>query len=130
MTTNEFSKGDVLELLITMFILPTIDVWTGILIIEEVLTSEDPYIRQELSPVAYAMIAIGFLVLPFVMMIQHYLRTEKSWKEQFATILLLFLQVWPQYRAARLLWFAFVRVDNDKYREEKFLLESLSHVGK
>ena len=38
MTTNVFSKGDVLELLMTKFILPTVDVCTDILTIEEILT--------------------------------------------------------------------------------------------
>ena len=130
MTTNVFSKGDVLELLMTKFILPTVDVCTDILTIEEILTL-DPhfYNYQNLIQVGYVM--IGFLVLSFLMMIPHYLRAEKSWKQRLATILLLFLQIWPQYRAARLLWFAFIQVDIDKCLREKLVLDrDLSHVGK
>ena len=129
-STNVFSKGDVLELLMTKFILPTVDVCTDILTIEEILTL-DPhfYNYQNLIQVGYVM--IGFLVLSFLMMIPHYLRAEKSWKQRLATILLLFLQIWPQYRAARLLWFAFIRVDIDKCLREKLVLDrDLSHVGK
>ena len=128
-STNVFSKGDVLELLMTKFILPTVDVCTDILTIEEILTYEKSYLRQEFFPVACTM--IGFLVLSFLMMIPHYLRLEKSWKQRLATILLLFLQIWPQYRAARLLWFAFIQVDIDKCLREKLVLDrDLSHVGK
>merc|ERR1711894_525018 len=62
-------------------------------------------------------------------MIPHYLQLEKSWKQRLATILLLCLQIWPQYRAARLLWFAFIRVDIDKCLREKLVLDrDLSHV--
>ena len=102
---------------------------TDILTIEEILTYEDYSVRQELFPVACTM--IGFLVLSFLMMIPHYLRAEKSCKQRLATILLLFLQIWPQYRAARLLWFAFIQVDIDKCLREKLVLDrDLSHVGK
>ena len=130
MTTNVFSKGDVLELLMTKFILPTVDVCTDILTIEEILSIEPKYAYQHmLHQVAY--VIIGFLVLSFLMMIPHYLRAEKSWKQRLATILLLFLQIWPQYRAARLLWFAFIQVDIDKCLREKLVLDrDLSHVGK
>ena len=129
-STNVFSKGDVLELLMTKFILPTVDVCTDILTIEEILTL-DPhfYNYQNLIQVGYVM--IGFLVLSFLMMIPHYLRAEKSWKQRLATILLLCLQIWPQSRAARLLWFAFIQVDIDKCLREKLVLDrDLSHVGK
>ena len=130
MTTNVFSKGDVLELLMTKFVLPTVDVCTDILTIEEILSIEPKYASQHmLHQVAYVM--IGFLVLSFLMMIPHYLRAEKTWKQRLATILLLFLQIWPQYRAARLLWFAFIQVDIDKCLREKLVLDrDLSHVGK
>ena len=132
MTTNVFSKGDVLELLMTKFILPTVDVCTDILTIEEILSIEPKFASQHmLHQVAYVM--IGFLVLSFLMMIPHYLRLEKSWnwKQRLATILLLFLQIWPQYRAVRLLWFAFIQVDIDKCLREKLVLDrDLSHVGK
>ena len=130
MTTNVFSKGDVLELLMTKFVLPTVDVCTDILTIEEILSIEPKFASQHmLHQVAYVM--IGFLVLSFLMMIPHYLRAEKSWKQRLATILLLFLQIWPQYRAARLLWFAFIQVDIDKCLREKLVLDrDLSHVGK
>ena len=130
MTTNVFSKGDVLELLMTKFILPTVDVCTDILTIEEILSIEPQYDYQHrLHQVAYVM--IGFLVLSFLLMIPHYLRAEKSCKQRLATILLLFLQIWPQYRAARLLWFAFIQVDIDKCLREKLVLDrDLSHVGK
>ena len=131
MTTNVFSKGDVLELLMTKFILPTVDVCTDILTIEEILTLDPLRVHnyQNLMQVGYVM--IGFLVLSFLMMIPHYLRAEKSWKQRLATILLLFLQIWPQYRAARLLWFAYIQVDIDKCLREKLVLDrDLSHVGK
>ena len=131
MTTNVFSKGDVLELLMTKFILPTVDVCTDILTIEEILTFDPSRVDgyQNLIQVGYVM--IGFLVLSFLMMIPHYLRAEKSWKQRLATILLLFLQIWPQYRAARLLWFAFIQVDIVKCLREKLVLDrDLSHVGK
>ena len=129
-STNVFSKGDVLELLMTKFILPTVDVCTDILTIEEILSIEPKFASQHmLHQVAYVM--IGFLVLSFLMMIPHYLRAEKSWKQRLATILLLCLQIWPQYRAARLLWFAFIQVDIDKCLREKLVLDrDLSHVGK
>ena len=132
MTTNVFSKGDVLEIVATKFILPTFDVYSDISLIETILSTE-----QELEPKRQRLlhhtvfIMIGFLVLSFLMMIPHYLRAEKSWKQRLATILLLFLQIWPQYRAARLLWFAFVRIDIEKCLREKLILErDLSHVGK
>ena len=84
---------------------------------------------QILIQMAYVM--IGFLILSFLMMIPHFLQAEKSWKQRLATFLLLFLQIWPQYRAARILWFAFVRVDIDKCLREKLMLErDLSNVGK
>ena len=130
-STNVFSKGDVLELVMTKFILPTVDVCTDILTIEEILTLDPLRVHnyQNLMQVGYVM--IGFLVLSFLMMIPHYLRAEKSWKQRLATILLLFLQIWPQYRAARLLWFAFIQVDIDKCLREKLVLDrDLSHVGK
>ena len=133
MTTNVFSKGDVLEIVATKFILPTVDVYLDISLIVDILATELEDERQRLLH-QVAFIMIGFLVLSFLMMIPHYLRAEKSWNswnQRLATILLLFLQIWPQYRAARLLWFAFVRVDIEKCLREKLVLErDISHVGK
>ena len=136
MTTNVFSKGDVLEIVATKFILPTVDVYLDISLIVDILATEleDKRQRQQMLLHQVAFIMIGFLVLSFLMMIPHYLRAEKSWNpwnQRLATILLLFLQIWPQYRAARLLWFAFVRVDIEKCLREKLVLErDISHVGK
>ena len=137
MTTNVFSKGDVLEIATTKLILPTVDVCSDILAIGEILSVEEILSmdleskRKQMLLRQTAFIMIGFLVLSFLMMIPHYLRAEKYWKQRLATILLLFLQIWPQYRAARLLWFAFIQVDIDKCLREKLVLDrDLSHVGK
>ena len=132
MTTNVFSKGDVFEIVATKFILPTVDVYLDISLILDILSTELEVERQRKQMLLHqvAFIMIGFLVLSFLMIIPHYLRAEKSWNQRLATILLLFLQIWPQYRAARLLWFAFVRVDIEKCLREKLVLErDISHVG-
>ena len=131
-STNVFSKGDVFEIVATKFILPTVDVYLDISLILDILSTELEVERQRQQMLLHqvAFIMVGFLVLSFLMMIPHYLRAEKYWKQRLATILLLFLQIWPQYRAARLLWFAFVRVDIEKCLREKLVLErDISHVG-
>lgn len=131
MTTKVLSKGNVLEIIMIKFILPTIDVCTDILTIEEILTLDPAEVNNYQILIQMAYVMIGFLILSFLMMIPHFLQAEKSWKQRLATFLLLFLQIWPQYRAARILWFAFVRVDIDKCLREKLMLErDLSNVGK
>lgn len=131
MTTKVLSKGNVLEIIMIKFILPTIDVCTDILTIEEIMTLDPAEVNNYQILIQMAYVMIGFLILSFLMMIPHFLQAEKSWKQRLATFLLLFLQIWPQYRAARILWFAFVRVDIDKCLREKLMLErDLSNVGK
>ena len=60
------------------------------------------------------------VVLSFVLLIPHWLKTEKTSERRWKTLPLLLLQIWPQYRVLKLLILLFKdREEQKKYHEKK-----------
>ena len=71
------------------------------------------------------------LILSTLFILPHWLNCEKTLKRRIITFPLLLLQLYPQYRSMRILWWAFVRKNVTKALKEKHHHESsLSNVGK
>ena len=102
-----------LEVLLLCFFgmaLPTADVYSdGALIVQ--LSESHPRFATVLSiPV----------LLSFILLIPHWLKVEKTSERRLKTLILLLLQVWPQYRVLKLLIVLFQdREDQKKYHEKK-----------
>ena len=71
------------------------------------------------------------LILSTLFILPHWLKCERTLKRRIITFPLLLLQLYPQYRSMRILWWAFVRKNATKALNEKHHHESsLSNVGK
>ena len=80
---------------------------------------EDGYFYSNRHPKFATILSIPVL-LSFVLLIPHWLKTEKTSKRRWMTLPLLLLQVWPQYRILKLLILLFKdREDQQKYHEKK-----------
>ena len=122
------SKGDTAMILLTKIILPTSDIVTDILAIYQVfLLDQGRY--AELFIIGYLM--IFFLLLSFLLTIPHFVRNEKSTKDKLIALPWLMLLSWPQYRAIRLLWLAFVDGNVEQFLAEKMIFEQdVGNIGK
>ena len=127
------SKGDVAVILLFKILLPTVDILTDILTIIAVLTFVDPTMRADRLSTLYIFgyLMLFFFLLSFILTIPAYWRTESSKTQKLKALPFLLLFSWPQYRAMRLLWWAFGDANAEKLIFEKNLLdEELSHIGK
>ena len=130
-------KGDVLLIVATKIILPTMDIITDIIAIHTVLTFIDPEYEpgyehvDKLYSYFYLIgyLMIFFFILSFLTTIPAYWRVEKSKTQKLIALPFLLLCSWPQYRGLRLLWWAYVG-NTDKLSYENILFEQdLSHIG-
>ena len=125
------SKDEAAMILMAKIILPTVDVVTDFLTVENVFSMANDYswLAPTLYGVGYAM--IFFIVLSYLMMLPQYLRVEKTWKQKLKALPFLLTSTWPQYRGSRLLWWNYVDENDEKCRAEKLDFEQeISHIGK
>ena len=133
------SKDEAAMILMAKIILPTVDVVTDFLTVENVFSmanenSNSQYsYKKELVPtlygIGYAM--IFFIVLSYLMILPQYLRVEMTWKQKLKALPFLLTSTWPQYRGCRLLWWNYVDENDEKCRAEKLDFEQeISHIGK
>ena len=122
------SKGDTAMIVLTKILLPTSDIVTDIMAIYQVfLLDQQKY--AELFIIGYLM--IFFLLLSFLLTIPHFVRNEKSKKDKLIALPWLMLLSWPQYRAIRLLWLAFVDGNVEQFMAEKMVFEQdVGNIGK
>ena len=127
------SKDDALMILATKICLPTIDIITDCLTVENVFTiaagfSSQSELGQTLFGIGYAM--IFFIVLSFVLMLPQYFRVERTRRQKLKALPFLLTSTWPQYRGSRLLWWSYVNKNDDKCQAEKTDFEKeISHIG-
>ena len=127
------SKKDALMILATKICLPTIDIITDCLTVENVFTiaagfSSQSELGQTLFGIGYAM--IFFIVLSFVLMLPQYFRVERTRRQKLKALPFLLTSTWPQYRGSRLLWWTYVNENDEKCRAEKTDFEQeISHIG-
>ena len=132
------SKDDAFMILTTKIGLPTVDIITDCLTVENVFSIATEFAsstyssQKELVPtlfgIGYAM--IFFLVLSFILMLPQYFRVEKTRRQKLKALPFLLTSTWPQYRGMRLLWWSFIVENDEKCRAEKLDFEQeISHIG-
>ena len=113
--------------------LPTFDIYSDVSLVVFLLSLEkESYPYYDLRYVIQmGRIMIIPLILSTLFILPHWLKCEKTLKRRIVTFPLLLLQLYPQYRSMRILWWAFVRKNVTKALKEKHHHESsLSNVGK
>ena len=101
---------EVLLLCLFGMALPTADVYSDGALIVQLLESHPRFATVLSIPV----------LLSFILLIPHWLKVEKTSERRLKTLILLLLQVWPQYRVLKLLIVLFQdREDQKKYHEKK-----------
>ena len=132
------SKDDALMILATKICLPTIDIVTDCLTVENVFAMATEFASSKYSNVrgmAPTLFGIGyvmifFLVLSFVLMLPQYFRVERTRRQKLKALPFLLTSTWPQYRGSRLLWWTYVNENDEKCRAEKTDFEQeISHIG-
>ena len=118
--------------------LPTFDIYSDVSLVVVLLSIEplkesDGQLGLIIKPFA---IPMGHLMtIPLILntffILPHWLKCEKTLIRRISTFPLLLLQLYPQYRSMRIMWWAFVRKNATQALKEKHHLESgLSNVGK
>ena len=136
-----FSPTDGLVTFGAGVVLPTADIYSDVSLVVLLLSLEipesDKYIEhmehRENKRFAIKMGRIMTipLILSTLFILPHWLNCEKTLKRRIITFPLLLLQLYPQYRSMRILWWAFVRKNATKALKEKHHHESsLSNVGR
>ena len=73
----------------------------------------------------------GIIILSTLIQLSSLWKTEKNLISRLSTLPALFMDIWPQYRALRVLWFRFVKEDLMKTRKERRNFEhNLNQTGK
>ena len=120
---------DALMIVATKIVLPTMDIITDILTIENVLTITSYQNIENIYTIGYLM--VFFVLLSYVMVLPSFFRVEKTGKQRLKALPFLLFSSWPQYRGMRLLYWAYIDQNPDKLAYEKLLFEQdLSHIGK
>ena len=135
-----FSTTDGLVTFGAGVVLPTADIYSDVSLVVLLLSIETPpewdiniFSVSEIKRFAIKMGRIMTipLILSTLFILPHWLNCEKTLKRRIITFPLLLLQLYPQYRSMRILWWAFVRKNVTKALKEKHHHESsLSNVGK
>ena len=123
---------EALMIVATKIVLPTLDIITDILTIENVLTitNELPsWMHETVYSIGYCM--MFFVLLSYIMVLPTFLRVEKTRKQRLKALPFLLLSSWPQYRGLRLLYWSYIDKNANKLIYEKLIFEQdLSHIGK
>ena len=139
---SDFTNFDACLLVLTEIVLPTIDVISDLLLIIQLIT----YIEPEIDPdwpydpcssrICLNFITIGYmmiipLILSTILLIPQWWKNERSKKHKLLTAHLLLLQVWPQYRAFRILWLNYIKKNVEMSIEELSIIKgTIGNIGK
>ena len=113
-------------------VIPTFDIYSDVSLIA-LLLNIDPKTKGEYSwlAITFGKMMIIPLILSTLFIIPHWLECEKTWKSRLLTFPLVLLQLYPQYRSMRVLWWAFYRKNLSQCLKEKHYNDySISYVGK
>ena len=129
-----FSTTDGLVTFGAGVVLPTADIYSDVSLVVLLLSLDSDLLGgREIISFAIKMGRIMTipLILSTLFILPHWLKCERTLKRRIITFPLLLLQLYPQYRSMRILWWAFVRKNATKALKEKHHHESsLSNVGK
>ena len=119
--------GTVVLMMIFSVLLPTADVFSDILLTLKLFMG---YGQQERHP-KYGSVTLVPLLMSFIGQTIHWFKTEtKEKRNKIKTFPLLLLQVYPQWRALKIIYHAKILKDK-KWREMKAEFEGgISHLGK
>ena len=110
------TKMDALLLIIFSIFLPTLDIYTDIVL------------SFVVSDRIIGLVILAPVILSFLFLIPQWLKIEDSKQKRLKTLPLLFLQIWPQYRVVKLLHYGFKR--NPKYANKKAIYDKdLNSIG-
>ena len=139
---TEFTNFDALLLVLTEIILPSTDVISDLLLIIQFTTYMEPESsycsRDDLN---YVVNCLNFNTLGYMMIIPLILSTfllvpqwwknEETNKHTLVTVPLLLLQIWPQYRALRILWLKYIKKNVQRSIEELSVIKgTIGNIGK
>ena len=132
-----FSTTDGLVTFGAGVVLPTADIYSDVSLVVLLLSLEITPESDRLDDIAkrFAINMGNIMTIPLILstlfILPHWLKCERTLKRRIITFPLLLLQLYPQYRSMRILWWAFVRKNVTKALKEKHHHESsLSNVGK
>ena len=117
-------------------ILPTVDCWSDIwlsmiILLGEALSECFGHLFETERQIIGG-VTLAFPILSFLFMSFHWWRLENINREggsgRLNTLVLLILQVWPQYRMIRLLYLGLWKKNSQWRREQKVILENVSGV--
>ena len=131
-----FSYTDGFVELAAGVVIPTFDIYSDVSLIALLLsivpsTSAGSLRELQLLVVTFGKLMIIPLILSTLFILPHWLKREKTLKGRLLTFPLVLLQLYPQYRSLRVLWWAFFRKNTSQCLKEKHENDSsLSYVGK
>ena len=110
------TKMDALLLIIFSIFLPTLDIYTDI------------GLSFMVSDRIIGLVILAPVILSFLFLIPQWLKIEDTKQKRLKTLPLLFLQIWPQYRVVKLLYYGFKR--NPEYANKKAIYDKdLNSIG-
>ena len=110
-------------------VLPTFDVYSDVSLIFLLLSVV--HHNFDIMLYKFGKLMILPLILSTLFILPHWLKREKTLKGRLLTFPLVLLQLYPQYRSLRVLWWAFFRKNTSQCLKEKHENDSsLSYVGK
>ena len=110
-------------------VLPTFDVYSDVSLI--ILLLSIVHHNFDIMLYKFGKLMILPLILSTLFILPHWLKREKTLKGRLLTFPLVLLQLYPQYRSLRVLWWAFFRKNTSQCLKEKHENDSsLSYVGK
>ena len=139
----EFTNFDALLLVLTEIVLPSTDVISDLLLIIQLTTymedeTEPDYIyncsRDDINclnfnTLGYMMIIP--LILSTFLLVPQWWKNEGTKKHKLVTVPLLLLQIWPQYRALRILWLKYIKKNVQRSIEELSVIKgTIGNIGK
>ena len=121
------TKMDALMLIVFSMFLPTFDVYSDIALSYDLISGT----KDKGKPhVKFGLAIMAPVILSFLFLIPQWLKIEDSKQKRLKTFPLLLLQIWPQYRVAKLLYYGFYFKRNPKYAKEKAIYDkNLSSIG-
>ena len=122
-------------------VIPTFDIYSDVSLIALLLSIRDAppgshhtvamFKEIRLLVLSFGKIMIIPLILSTLFIFPHWLKCEKTLKRRLLTFPLVLLQMYPQYRSMRVLWWAFIKKNHTQcLREKRHNDCSTSYVGK
>ena len=128
------TKIDALLLIIFSIFLPTLDIYTDIGLsfmvsdIELNFVVSDIWLSFVVSYRTIGLVILAPVILSFLFLIPQWLKIEDTIQKRLKTLPLLFLQIWPQYRVVKILYYGYKR--NPEYANKKAIYDKyLSSIG-